>query len=125
MNINGKGFVGNKLDFNRSRTLISCTDFIFHLSNGVLTDSETFYVDFAVGVSLEDLVIVLADYAERESFETSVRRTLNDLEVADHIVVDETNAGFIFDLYQLTVVYDCKVMISIILDVVSRCLFLI
>ena len=41
------------------------------------------------------------------------------------MVVDETDAGFVFNLYHLTIVDDCKVMISIILDVIGRCLFLI
>ena len=125
MNVYGKGFVGNKLYLNRIRTLVFCTDFIFHFGNSVLTNAETFDEDLTVGVGLEYFVVVLTGYAEREAFDTSVRRALHDLEVANHMVIDETNAGFIFDLYQLTVVYDCKVMISIVLDIVGRCLFLI
>lgn len=125
MNINGKGFVGNKLDINRIRTLVFGADLVFRLSYGVLADSEPFDEDLTVGVSLEHLIIVLTGYAEREAFHASIGGGLDDLQVANHMVVNETYTGFVLDFYHFTVVDDCEVMIGIILDVISRCLLLI
>ena len=125
MNVYGKGFICDKLYLNRIRTLITCTDFIFYLGNGILTNAKSLDEDLTVGVSLEDLVIVLAGYAEREAFNATIGRTLHDLDVANHVVIDKANTGFVLNLYHLAVINDCEVMISIVLDVVGRCLFLI
>ena len=42
--------------------------------------------------------------------------------IRDSMVVDETDAGLILYFHHLAISYDFKIVVSVVLDIVNRCL---
>ena len=125
MDIDRQRFISGQLDLKRIRAFIPGADAVLNFRHGIFADAKIFNEDLTVCVGRKNFIVVLTCDAEAEAFNTAVRGGLHDLQIADHMVVDEANAGFVLYFHHLAISYDLKIIVSVILDEINRCLLFI
>ena len=125
MDIDRQRFISGQLDLKRIRAFIPGADAVLNFRHGIFADAQVFNEDLTVCVGRENFIIILTRDTEAEAFHTAVRGGLHDLQIADHMVVDEANAGFVLYFHHLAISYDFKIVVSVVLDIVYRCLLFI
>ena len=64
VNLNSKCLIGNQFYLYRIGALVTCADFIFQFSYGILANPEVLYKNLTVGIGLEYLIVIFTGYAE-------------------------------------------------------------
>ena len=125
MDIDRQRFISGQLNLKGIRAFVPGADAVLNFRHGIFSDAQFFNEDLTVCVDRENFIVILTCDAEAEAFNTAVRGGLHDLQIADHMIVDETDAGFVLYFHHLAISYDLKIVVSVILDEINRCLLFI
>ena len=125
MDIDCQRFISGQLDLKWIRAFIPGADAVLNFRHGIFADAQVFNEDLTVCVGRENFIVILTRDTEAEAFHTAVRGGLHDLQIADHMVVDEADAGLIRYFHQLSVIYDLEIVVSVVLDEINRRLLFI
>ena len=120
MDIDRQRFISGQLDLKRFRAFIPGADAVLNFRHGIFADAQVFNEDLTVCIGRENFIVILTRDTEAEAFHTAVRGSLHNLQIADHMIVDEADTGFVLNFHHLAIRYNLEIMVSVVLDEINR-----